>query len=574
MLGFKKLKNVFKQILKRHPVSFFSVLISMILFCITYDGFDRYEAAKDVMDVIAIAFFVFAFGALVCEVYRECKRKSEPTYSFDNKKYIITNVAVLAFSALLGAFSALFNVYNSVEISGMCGVNELLVRQISDYVIRFTVVLVVAAVCVSLFFFYKKSMCSFETYTAKAFCGVMKAELVFFVIAIGLTLIITAFNALLFELDSSVYIRLWIVLLGLVQYPCLLSGLSNTDEEISKFGKVMLTYVLPGLLAISFLIVYAYIIKILVTFSFPSNQVFPILTSLFFIGALIWTMAQGIRDKSLRKVFRIMPLLFIPFIVLQIISLSIRISGYGLTVNRYVGIAVVVFELIYCILYVINMIRKKEAMQAILAVVAVIFFAALLVPGINVYSAVIASQKGRIIKYISNPDKAGSRTIREAHEAYITLNMDCGVPGQVYIEKNYSEDQMAELEELVENINYVNGIYVFRSNDSHFKIKGSYTDLYTVKIFYDKTDGIDPMKDELEIYSGDKVIDKVRLGNVISELLRLSATGAEEQKLENVINKNIQLKNGGEFIIVDIDICTNYNTEIIDSIDVNGYVVK
>ena len=132
-----------------------------------------------------------------------------------------------------------------------------------------------------------------------------------------------------------------------MQYPCILVGFSKIEDEVSKFEKVMVTYVLPGLLALAYVIIYTYIIKMLVTWSFPKNQVFAILTTLFCFGVCIWTMAQGLYDDNLKKVFTILPLLFIPCIILQIMCLYMRIAPYGLTLQRYAGIAFVFFEIVY-----------------------------------------------------------------------------------------------------------------------------------------------------------------------------------------------------------------------------------
>ena len=69
--------------------------------------------------------------------------------------------------------------------------------------------------------------------------------------------------------------------------------LSKPSDTISKFGNIMMGYVFPGILAVAFVIVYIYILKILITWTFPSNEAFTIVTALFAAGICIWTMAQG-----------------------------------------------------------------------------------------------------------------------------------------------------------------------------------------------------------------------------------------------------------------------------------------
>ena len=580
MLGLKRIKDAFLMILREHSISTSSVFLSMLLYAITTDGFDKYESAEKVINLIATFLVVFAVGALVCETYRLYKKTNDGDYDFKNKKYIVANASVMAVSAVLGFFSGVSLAYDSKDVSKVIGLNELSVRLIYEYAIRITFCFVVAAICATLYFFYKKSKCSFEIYTAKAFCGLLKAELVYAVITIGLFLIVAAFNALLFELDYSVYERLWIFLLGLVQFPCILVGLSKTDGEISKFGKVMLTIVLPGLLAIAFLIVYIYIIKIIVTLKFPSNQVFGILTAMFAFGVFIWTMAQGICEENTKKIFRIMPLIFIPFIILQIISMSIRISGYGLTLARYAGIAVVVFEIGYFVLYFIGIAKKKEVIYLALPLIAVIVVISYLAPGINAYSSVIASQKGRIVKYFNNKDKAGKRTVKEASEAYSTLKYFCGATGEIYIKNHYSDEQLRELEKaarvIEESENTLKYIVVERAEDAHYTFSVPYTDFYNVQINYDREDdGIDLKTLELEIVSDeDEVVDTININDIVSDIMTLYKAGADDDELNRVLDKNIQLENGGELVISWLSIDLSDDGKTIDNVYADGYVFK
>ena len=171
----------------------------------------------------------------------------------------------------------------------------------------------------TIYFFYKRSKESFEAYLGKAFCGLMKAELVYGIIAIGTALVLWAFDTLIVDIDNlDLFLRIETVLVALVQFPCAIAGLSKTENRLGKFAKVILSYVFTSIEDIAFVIIYIYIIKILITWSFPSNQVFTILTALFSVGVVIWTMAQGCCDEALRKPLKIMPFLFIPFIVLQI----------------------------------------------------------------------------------------------------------------------------------------------------------------------------------------------------------------------------------------------------------------
>ena len=79
-----------------------------------------------------------------------------------------------------------------------------------------------------------------------------------------------------------------------------------------------------------------YIIKIIVFKDMPSNQIFRILAALFILGCPIWTMVCNFKeDTIIDKINKLLPKLFIPFIILQIYSIGVRILENGITENRY-----------------------------------------------------------------------------------------------------------------------------------------------------------------------------------------------------------------------------------------------
>ena len=570
MSGLKKIKNTFMEIVKEHPISVICVFISMVLYSITIDTYsvDRSlpDSVRNLLNSIGLFLDVVAVGMLSLEAFRLFKLSKGEEYSLKEKKILIPNIIVSVVSLVLGALFAIAALYEEdIERSWFSG-DKIATDIFCEFSTKITAVFVVTAACAILFFFLKKSKSSFETYTAKAFCGLMKAELVFFVIFIGITLIILAFNALIFDTSSDTVYRAWFILIGLVQYPCVLSGLSKTDDEVSKFGKVMLTYVLPGLLAIAFVIIYVYIIKILVTWTFPKNQVFAILTALFCFGVFIWTMAAGVCDDNMKKVFSILPLLFIPFIVLQIMCLYMRIAPYGLTLSRYAGIAFVVFEVAYFGLYIFNMARKLNVMHIVLAIIAAMFFLTFLAPGINATSAVVASQKGKIERFLA--DNSGSERIkREAYEAYKTINNSSGYKGELYIEKTLSDDQ---IEVLTEGDYYsASDIYAYADRETHvLDISGDYEKLYVVERYSD--DGKDLT--DYKIIADGETVGTVNIQGLASELLRLEKDNAKREEMNKLLEDDIELKEGGKLIITYINV-SGQDKEIKD-VDIRGYVLK
>ena len=578
MIGISKLKNDFIQIVKEHPISVVCVLVAMILRGIFEFDYDMYLNVAKVGFCSQEFFLIFAVGVLPLEIYRAYKRKNDENYSFRNKKYVTINAVVMVVSAVLGFLTTVVFGY-SEDLPKLLGMDQITVDYYVEYIYRISAVFVTAAICASLYLFYKKSGCSFETYVAKAFCGVMKAALVYIVMIIGVMLIIMAIDALLAEVYHGLTLAIYTIFLGLILYPCTLAGLSKTEPDISKFGKIMLGYVFTGLLAIAFLIIYIYIFKIIFTLKIPSNQVFGILTPLFAFGVFIWTMAQGVCDENVKKLYGMMPLLFIPFIVLQIISLSIRIKGYGLTINRYAGIAVIVFEIAYFALYLFNMIKKKAAMHVVLLIVAAIVFIALLMPGINAYESVINSHKGKLLAYIQNADNADENTIREAYEAYNTLYYSCGAAGERYIKMNMDNDSISKLKTVAGASNYDYGdetgyISVDRTERDKFDISGDYTCLYIVRARLDESEHGEITGENVELYNDDGLIDTINIKNILNKIMEMEKDGVSDSDKKAVLEEPLSLNNGGKIYISFIGMECNPTSGKITELNLDGYVLK
>lgn len=574
MLGLKKIRNGFMEIVKEHPVSVISVLISTILYCFICEGGS--DNTTLTVKCLATFFLIIALGALPLEAFRMYRIKNGDKDILKNMNYKIACSVVMFVSVILGFFTAIFFSFGHNIIAAKIGVSELTVDLWEEYDYRIVSCFAVVMICAALYLFLKKSGCTFEEYTAKAFCGLMKAEIVFIVLVIGLMMIIGAFSVLIVEVDFVVYERVWILLLGFVQYPCALMGVSKTDDEISKFGKVMLNYVLTGLLAIAFVIIYAYIIKVIVKWMFPLHMVFGILTTLFGFGVFIWTMAQGVCEENLRKIFKYMPLLFIPCIIMEILSLGRQISLYGLTLTRYAGIAAIVFEIAYFVLYIYNMKKEKNAMPLVFCIIIAVSYIALLAPGINAYSVVIASHKGNVMKFLNENNSKVSK--HAASESYKTIAYSCGAVGKNYIHKKLTNEENEAMVEIsgsgVEPSTNSLYIYANRYEDNSYDISGGYKKLYVANLEYygyagEETDGY-----EYDVTCGGKKIGVVNLEDVIKKLIELNKAGASGSEMNDAIKEPVPLNDGGKFIISYISINCSEDMSSIGSIDANGYVLK
>lgn len=563
---FEKIKKSFKDAVSEHVISVIMFLIATIVWAVSYDISSK-STVYEVLTVIYVTLMGTTLGVLLCEAIYLYNGKAKY-----KKRFVLFGIITFLSFVISLQFSLISNVKN-IRL-GM-GDNYRYADGLSTNIF---ICYLVTATSLILLYFYKRSGESFETYTAKAFCGLMKAELVYGIIALGVLLIILAFDALIYDTgEFDVIPRAEILILGLVEFPCALIGLSKTEGNISKFGKIVLNYVFTGLLMAAFVIIYVYIIKILFTWKFPGNEVFSILTALFAFGVFIWTMAQGACSENLQKAYKIMPFLFVPFIVLQIMCLYMRVKDYGFTFSRYMGLAVIVFEILYFGLYLVCFLKKEKAMSLVLFLAIAMAFIILFVPGLNVYNVVTMSQKGKIVRYLQSGDNATEAQKHDAYEAYKTIRDEGGITGNRFLTKNISEEELSVISDNQSTYSsdrfYVN-VY---NNLDEIDVEGG----KTLSIIYTSLDrdGNDAAFDisniALTTRDTENISGTVDINDLVSTLIDNDNKDRDISISEKELEQPITTKDGGKLIITYIHI-SGFRDDPMDirDIEIEGYLLK
>ena len=574
MLGLKKLKQVYFDIIKEHKFSFVTVLLAFVIATVLYGyGYSN----DDSYSTFLSTFLIFsAFGIVLCETIHKYKKAYDPEYGYKKKKYIVLYTTILVVSIGISLVNTLCN--NIIE-------NEV-IREISeDYCLFY----IISAVLLSIYFFYKRSGEKFETYIAKAFCSMAKAQLVYLILAIGFLILIGIVDSLLFD-SYEIYLieRVELMLVGLVEFPCLLTGFSKTDEELDKFCKALLSYVFMALLGIAYVIIYAYIIKIVVTWTFPSNEVFSILTGLFVCSVPAWFLALGSNKESMEKPVNIMHYAFIPFIVLQIMCLSMRVAEYGFTASRYFGMALIVFEIIYIIFHAISSIKKWDKNYYIIFIGVIVAFMVFIMPFVNVDSVVFVSQKARIENYFKLGDAAGDEDVESAQSAYRLLKRSGGLSAKRYLEKTLTQEQKKELSDGDDALHETDYYSVSAFNNYVSYDVSAYETLYFVDEdlgdrYYTELDlsAVPIYAYDFGIEGDEEILGYVDLNSIVKELCELQKTADKDNNMEyqdqlgNVIDTYIPLSDGGVLKITNLVVRGDHLAENpIESISIEGYVFK
>jgi len=199
--------------------------------------------------------------------------------------------------------------------------------------------------------------------------------------------------------------------------------------------------VLGTLVIIAFAIIYLYIAKIIILRDIPSNEIFRILASLFIIGLPIWTMSKSFDNNDLLdKINRKLPILFIPFIFLQIYSIGVRIANNGLTEARYMCVMLIIFEIIYIAIYM----KNAKNIGKILWIFVALLVISVLVPFINMFKVSESSQYNNL-KIYKEKTEYTEKEKDKILGAYRYLRYS--ESGDKYIEKLLTEEDIEKIEQ-------------------------------------------------------------------------------------------------------------------------------
>ncbi len=566
MLWFEKIKTGARGVLKKHPFSVCMFLAACVFVGIYEDLFN-----KNFLEFLCIFLFALVPGFLAAEsCYHFRNREDGGKDFFDIKTalpyllYLFISVFISFSYAFLFALKHKEAVYKSGSL-----------YYVYTYLTRFLVVYAVISLIGAIYFFYRSSGRSLEEYSVRAFLGVMKAGLLYDVVALGSLCLIYAFNALLYNIKVMTLIEM--IIMGLFLFPGLLLGLSDTKDHLAKFSRILMGYVLPAIVALACVIVYVYIIKIIVVRTMPSNEAFGIMTGIFVSGLFIWTTAQGCTEDPLHKYLLFFPIVFSPFIIVQIISLSMRIRQYGLTNSRYMGVLLIAFELVYVFYYAACLLRKKgvsDFLFLMLIVPVVVYF---LVPGINAYAAITASQAKIVDSYLSdiesgNGSKIAVKTVRSAMNS---IKDQGSLEGMRYVEKlndRYPKDALQTLNSGDFDDSFTEpdicSVYVY-NNDPVVNIEGyKYMKEADVSVYSGTTD---PEKVPVyEDYDRTALLTYVNLKDIVLELKKLEMDDAEDEKKIQVIDRVIPLENGAGLYFKNLNIEVN-EYDLLESVSYSAY---
>lgn len=229
------------------------------------------------------------------------------------------------------------------------------------------------------------------------------AEIIGVAIGGALTLIYGAVSTLLFvfntDVESAIFMGIWIFagLFVSVGVFVISSTRTTINNVISKIIKVLFVYIELPAYGVLMVVLYAYLIKSLVTFTYPSGSVNGFVTAATVIFLELYVILLAFDNAATRFFKRFGGFILLPFVIIQLIGFVIRLDAYGFTTERYLNFIYILFSVVALgiILYQ-ETIKKSFAFTKYLFALAGIFVLVISLPGIGVIDFTTYSMKNNI----------------------------------------------------------------------------------------------------------------------------------------------------------------------------------
>lgn len=253
------------------------------------------------------------------------------------------------------------------------------------------------------------------------------------VLAAGLSAILGAVDILLFQINSDWYgytmAVVWI-LFATIYYLSLLPVFNSEKESdrihaeqanyYPRFLDILVSYIAVPLITAYTLVLLAYFIKIGVTVTWPSGQLGPMILAYSAIGLIIYVLASRLENRFAVLFQRIFPKVLIPVVIMQLISVYIRLTAYGFTESRYYVALFGIFSVVVGIVLSF----KPVARNGMIALLAAGFAIVSVIPPMDAFTVSRNSQTNRLENMLQTAGVLVEGQIIPLSEVDMTLRLE------------------------------------------------------------------------------------------------------------------------------------------------------
>ncbi|TCO72196.1 DUF4153 domain-containing protein [Marinisporobacter balticus] len=272
-------------------------------------------------------------------------------------------------------------------------------------------VAVFALVCMVLWIPPYKSEVNFNLVALVHFKSIFTSVLYSAVLSAGIAAIIGTIDILLFKVNDDTYAYtmtvIWVVFAP-VYYLSLLprfNSESEADQSIVKHASsypksldILVSNIAIPLISVYTLVLIAYFVKILFTLTWPFGQVGPMVLIYSIAGLLIFVLSSLLENRFVLFYRKIFPKILIPVVIMQLISVGIRLNTYGVTESRYYIAIFGVFSIIVGALLSFSTVSKNGRIALLAAAFAIIS----IIPPVDAFTVSRRSQINRIQSILEN----------------------------------------------------------------------------------------------------------------------------------------------------------------------------
>ncbi len=429
-----------------------------------------------------------------------------------------------------------------------------------------------------VFFCYQRNKEDYKLadYLMGVLSGSFLISVIYGVVNIGLLTLTAVFTELLFGRFEDIFFPLFVLTTGLYFGGATISVLANSEKEVPKFINVLFRYVLFGMALAAYVIVYLYIIKIVFLSGIPSNSVYAILTALFSFSIPLAYLNSYMEEGFWGRISRILPYIFAPLIILQTYTVVVRIGQYGLTESRYLGVIFIFVEVMYIVWYAV----KRDSIKYIFVVLAFIAFFLTVMPGTNALSVPRASQKRTLDKLIGMDfDDLTKKQTKKLLAAYdYILDME---GGEDYLEEKYTSEELEAVKELgidKGNYHYTKEYINYRCRSGRLDVS-DYDSIYVISVSDYRVNGdipVDEMEMKIkELGSGNTLDTGMEVTFNASKLVKLLMSDDYKDSQDEYEETPLRFEKNKEcFIITKVSLSYDVITEELESLSIDGYLLK
>lgn len=534
-----KIKDCFSNIAKNYKHNVlqytFTHIIVMITTAILVLG--NYDKFDNILEQIAIIGLISAINAFASESF--CKKTWQR---------VITGIIGTVIGII---FTRLIYVRDSVIVT------------------RIIVGYCATVFLIGLMKVIKNSKLEFHEYCTQIFQNLFNSVIIYLILNIGLSIIISIFILLLLDnVDSlDIILRLQIAIAGWFLVPAFLMAITNPEYNVSKFIEVIISFVLLPLTILATIIIYLYMAKMFIMREIPANSIFRILAGLFVVAFPVWTMAYSFREKNkIIKIFcKAMPISFIPFIGLQIYSISVRCKENGITPLRYLGIMLIIFEVVTIFL---SLYKNRKYILHTITTGSILLVISTILPVVNMHTISNMSQANRLLKAWKEEEKYSQLTEEQKEivlsSYYYLINQE---DGKKYIPE-YLEEETIKDKEKYYNINSTNNITYTMPEDGVIYI-AEYSYIEPINTFCYKGN-------ELKKLELNKACS-IDITEYILDIIKENEKSSDDAQKYIIENRVLKVNDTRDLYIKDLSITyterENITEDNINYVRINGYVL-